>query len=335
MVAVGGMDTNYFATCWKEYVSKDKDIDLVIWEFSLNDVDTEQNGKTVERFIRSIMKHPSNPAIIFAQFFRRTQFPGSVNLANFKECFRDTEHMKMVRSIAKYYKMSLANLLKEVCKYQLIHSNMLRVDEMFIHHHPAHLGHAQMAYIIISYLKRVMTDYFSENLHSQRTIFSPDIPRPIYAQSDFILPVCWNAVFPHYKKPSRHNLFDLKVFKKSGFVKRSETPWLRAKEIRYDLRGGWQTNQSGSMIEIIIPVNKTDSRNSRGLRIVLHFVSDVTRIKFTVLSGSNKTISIPWTVPIPNTTMHYLYLGQVNYGEKSLRIETYEGFFQLAAIIVD
>ena len=101
MAAVGGMDTNYFATCWKEYVSKDKDIDLVIWEFSLNDVDTEQNGKTVERFIRSIMKHPSNPAIIFAQFFRRTQFPRSVNLANFKECFRDTEHMKMVRSIAK------------------------------------------------------------------------------------------------------------------------------------------------------------------------------------------------------------------------------------------
>ena len=84
------------------------------------------------------------------------------------------------------------------------------------------------------------------------------------------------------------------------------------------------------MIEIVIPVNQTDSRKSRALRVVLHSASADTKTKFTLFSGSTKTVKVS------NTTTNYLYLGNVRYGVNKLKIETLAGFyFQLAAIIVD
>ena len=80
----------------QEYLTGDETIDIVLWEFNLNDPDSDNYGKGLEKFVRSVLAYPSHPALIFTKFFLKTEFPFRTHEGNIV-CPMDTSATSKVR----------------------------------------------------------------------------------------------------------------------------------------------------------------------------------------------------------------------------------------------
>ena len=160
-VVVGGVATNYFDRCWKEYVHKNETFDLVLWEFSFNDATAINQSKSLERFTISIAKLHKLPGLLFVSFFRKNFFENYVLRKKRNPCDKvveeiDKRHEKheiSIDSVASYYGVTVVDLERAVCSALRRNSSSLTIQHMFNTDHPSYLAHAQMTFILIHYFR--------------------------------------------------------------------------------------------------------------------------------------------------------------------------------------
>ena len=160
-VVVGGVATNYFDRCWKEYVHKNETFDLVLWEFAFNDATAVNQSKSLERFTISIAKLPKLPALLFVSFFRKNFFENYVSRKKSNPCDKVAEEMHKrhekheiaIETVAKYYGVTMIDLERSVCSALRRNSSSLSIQLMFNTDHPSFLAHAQITFILIHYLR--------------------------------------------------------------------------------------------------------------------------------------------------------------------------------------
>ncbi|XP_065066504.1 uncharacterized protein LOC135692317 [Rhopilema esculentum] len=160
-IAVGGVGTNYFDRCWKEYLNANETFDLVLWEFAFNDAQAVNQSKAIERFTRSVAGLPEIPGLIFISFFRKSFFESYTSRKSVNPCDKIVDdiskkhesHELTIKTVAEYYGITLLDLERTVCSALEGNSSALSMQHMFNRDHPSFLAHAQMTFILIHYMR--------------------------------------------------------------------------------------------------------------------------------------------------------------------------------------
>jgi len=237
-VSLGGISTDYYSFCIRNHLPDDKLTNIVLWELSANDMrryddSLKPKPQPLEQFTRNILTYRAKPSLIFVNFFALFDWDPDLraNCRNFEDEGED--------DVAKYYKITslswrnmVCPLLKSETSPIFTRSNLFAED----HFHPSILGHAQMSYIIIDYIRTE----FLKNLVKMRPFFIGDaveklqiprsiyMPRPMFKETFLWKPLCYTYMLVDNRLPNNtmplheENESDFKYTVVRGFKIRSD-----------------------------------------------------------------------------------------------------------------
>ena len=277
-VAIGGTDSEYFSYCVKNYMRSLPDI--VIWELAANDYQRYKGrnfapAKPLEQLTRIILSLPSQPALIFANFFRGNYYRTAVG----QDC-PDSED-EGGKTLAQYYKLTSLSWRNVICSS--LAAQELDLKKLFSSdgYHPSLLGHAQMSTLLISYLKGVFEETISQEMTLSRnnTLQSPQpdeglatLPKPIFDVPVSPRPYCWTLLTPDYDKKLRNTLPDLEFTEATGFQFANVSHW----PVRRDRLRCLKAIQPGGILKMKFVVPSHDDlddgspRMERELAVTTH-----------------------------------------------------------------
>ena len=368
VVAVGGVGTTYFGHCWQEYVTKKEEFDYVTWEFAINDPDSLQYEKAVERFTRDILSMRSHPCLTFVNFASKSKLTSH----QADNCKRHEDEAKVIDRFAEHYSVTSVRWERGLCSCSKFHSRK-ELDKLFTKNHPKAIGHAQISFMLINYFKNVILDHLKERqsqlLHAKQTephvqtephfqtepdfqalghvfqqfLWSPrngvvlDLPEPIYMmKNDFNqASTCYTSISPGPNNPPQHSLSSLKIAKNLGFTLLKESLWESAPEERYDSTGGYITQSSGKSLTLQFHINEGSVPMSQ-ISVTVRNKYFGGRVKFTLDEGTanEKTVHED-TSEKKKAGTNTIELGAVPMGTHSLSVYTETGGCNICALIVD
>ena len=237
-VSLGGISTDYYSFCIRNHLPDDKLTNIVLWELSANDMrryddSLKPKPQPLEQFTRNILTYRAKPSLIFVNFFALFDWDPDLraNCRNFEDEGED--------DVAKYYKITslswrnmVCPLLKSETSPIFTRNNLFAED----HFHPSILGHAQMSYIIIDYIRTE----FLKNLVKMRPFFIGDaveklqiprsiyMPRPMFKETFLWKPLCYTYMLVDNRLPNNtmplheENESDFKYTVVRGFKIRSD-----------------------------------------------------------------------------------------------------------------
>ena len=334
VIAVGGVGSTYFGHCWREYLVANQCIDLIFWEFFINDPDSQEYGKGLEKFIRTIFLYPSKPGLVFVQFLSRSAFPNK--LGQFVSCKKHSSKLDTLNKLSRHYGFTTANLHTSLCSYMLNTRQEVRVSEMFSNLHPSHLAHAQMAYILIEYIRgkiylEINKSWLGNYQFPQHDQIS-NIPLSIYHPFD-VQSICWSAVRSDERSILPHDLYRLKISYNFGFTVLPTPKWDPSIAVRCDVRGGYVTQYAGKYLSILFAIAEARIKN---IYVAISHVETGGNTLF-ILSNT-KGLQIQRTINCSrkiHQAMDITYLGTFPPGHIELTIQTVSGGCQISAIIIE
>ena len=150
-IALGGVGSDYFSYCLDPHLNQQFSPELIIWELSANDKGRYKDkpfptGHPLEQLTRNVLTRFSRPALIFINFFR-----GADITQGYCNNYEDEGGL----DVAIHYKITSLSWRNYVCDYIKQSSSHFGKLEIFSsdQFHPSILGHAQMAFIMINYLR--------------------------------------------------------------------------------------------------------------------------------------------------------------------------------------
>ena len=150
-IALGGVGSDYFSYCLDPHLNQQFSPELIIWELSANDKGRYKDkpfptGHPLEQLTRNILTRFSRPALIFINFFRG---------ADISQGYCNNYEDEGGLDVAIHYKVTSLSWRNYVCDYIKQSSSRFGKLELFSsdQFHPSILGHAQMAFIMINYLR--------------------------------------------------------------------------------------------------------------------------------------------------------------------------------------
>ena len=211
-VSIGGIATDYYSYCLQNHLPDDKFTNIVLWELSANDMKRYDDGlrpkpQPLEQFTRNVLAYKAKPALMFLNFFALFDWDPELKAQcrNFEDEGED--------DVARYYKITSLSWRNMVCPMlkngnsPLFTRNKLFSEDNF---HPSILGHAQMSYIVIDYLRTE----FLKNLVKMRNTYIADavarlqipksvyIPRPMFPQTYNWKPLCYTYMLVDNRSPN-------------------------------------------------------------------------------------------------------------------------------------
>lgn len=281
-VAIGGTDSEYFSYCINNFLESNPDI--VLWELSANDYNrfNERNfdpSKPLEQLTRIILQLPSHPALIYVNFFR-----GDKQNFQLGEKCPDSEETE-VDILSRYYDIPSLSWRRMVCS--LITKRTFVNQELFGDdgYHPNLLGHAQVAMLLLMYVKGVFKSVLADDLDKIKKFnilsegdsdFEDVFQLKIPAFKDPLKPKpsCWTLITPDYTKVFRNTLNEVNVLKGHGFELRNVTAW----DVRTDRIQCLFATKPGAILDLSLDVPVLDDdRNlpladaqTRTLAIAIH-----------------------------------------------------------------
>ena len=281
-VAIGGTDSEYFSYCINNFLERNPDI--VLWELSANDYNRfdERNfdpSKPLEQLTRIILQLPSHPALIYVNFFR-----GDKQNFQLGEKCPDSEETE-VDILSRYYDIPSLSWRRMVCS--LITKRTFVNQELFGDdgYHPNLLGHAQVAMLLLMYVKGVFKSVLADDLDKIKKFnilsegdsdFEDVFQLKIPAFKDPLKPKpsCWTLITPDYTKVFRNTLNEVNVLKGEGFELRNVTAW----DVRTDRIQCLFATKPGAILDLSLDVPVLDDdRNlpladaqTRTLAIAIH-----------------------------------------------------------------
>ena len=281
-VAIGGTDSEYFSYCINNFL--DSDPDIVFWELSANDYNrfNERNfdpSKPLEQLTRIILQLPSHPALIYVNFFR-----GDKQNFELGEKCPDSEETE-VDVLSRYYDIPSLSWRRMVCN--LITKRTFVTQELFGDdgYHPNLLGHAQVAMLLMMYIKGIFESVLADDLGNMKKFnildendvdFQDDFQLKIPAFKDPLnpKPSCWTLLTPDYTKLFRNTLNEVNVLKGEGFELRNVTAW----DVRTDRIQCLFATKPGAILDLSLNVPVLDydknlplaDAQTRTLAIAIH-----------------------------------------------------------------
>lgn len=281
-VAIGGTDSEYFSYCINNFLESSPDI--VLWELSANDYNrfNERNfdpSKPLEQLTRIILQLPSHPALIYVNFFR-----GDKQNFELGEKCPDSEETE-VDILSRYYDIPSLSWRRMVCN--LITKRTFVNQELFGDdgYHPNLLGHAQVAMLLMMYVKGVFESVLADDLDKIKKFdilnesdadFEDVFQLKIPAFKDPLnpKPSCWTLITPDYRKVFRNTLNEVNVLRGEGFELRNVTAW----DVRTDRIQCLFAVKPGAILDLSLDVPVLDDdRNlpladaqTRTLAIAIH-----------------------------------------------------------------
>lgn len=355
VVAVGGVGTTYFGHCWQEYVNEKDEFDYVTWEFAINDPDSLQYEKAVERFARDVLSMKSMPGLTFVNFASRSALTsGPAN-----KCKRHENEAKIVDSFAKHYLTTSVRWERGLCSCRKFNSKK-DLANLFTRNHPKVIGHAQVSYMLINYFKKVILRYLKdykrevlyrrETRHSidkmmktgKRNVFQNDniaskLPEPIYMTKDDvnIESKCYTSISPGPTNPPKSSLTSLTVLQNQGFTILKESPWDSVPEERFDTTGGYITQFPGKNLKLQFHVSKGPNPFSQ-ISVTVRNKYFGGKVKFILDEGTpNEKIVHADTSERKKAGTNSIELGPVPEGTHTISVHTETGGCNICAVIID
>ena len=257
-IAIGSIGTDYFSYCLRSHISNDSDI--IIWELSGNDYNrylktSTKGAKPLERFTRMALQVPSDPAIIFVNFFKGVDYKKSKkNCPNFEDQGEDI--------IAHYYKIPSLSWRAMVCESLIEQSPLFTLNSLFCkdQYHPSLLGHAQTSLLLILHLRHVMRSVLQ--YASSHDGILPDfnsfytLPAPLFVGLEHPVPLCWTLISPDFKESLNNNL-GVKILTQNGFKIEYATNF----PIRFDRVICWRAEVAGALMKMQITLPEAGNKD--------------------------------------------------------------------------
>lgn len=354
VVAVGGVGTTYFGHCWQEYVNENETFDYVTWEFAINDPDSLQYDKAVERFTRDVLSMSSKPGLTFVNFASRSK----VAAGHGNKCKRHEDDAKIVDLMAKHYGSTSIRWERALCKLKM----QKNLDELFKKNHPKVLGHAQVAYMLINQFKQVILNALSKFGRRDKivqpflpyvppgtvldtrtdlypsTVVTSNLPEPVFMTKadSSSMSKCFTSITPGPSIPQKHKLQNLHIIQNNGFTVLDETPW-EVPEVREDSTGGYITQKPNNSLKLQFEVS-----HSMGASVLSQISVTIRRkyfggrVKFVLNEGTgNEKIVHGDTSEKTRAGTSTIEIGVSTTGMQTLSIYTETGGCNLCAIIID
>jgi len=267
--AIGATGSDFYAYCMKNYISPN-DTDLVVWELSANDYHRFDNRDVpptmpLELLIRNLRRLQSSPAVFAVHFFRGQDY--------IKEGDCNNLEGDGANYILKYYGVPAVSWRKLVCR-KLIASGSKGFHKLFSSDdsHPNVLGHAQVAFLMIEYFRRLVKDVVMDlMIPGESTVVptnqvfipeenAPDLPKVLYTKSELVStsPVCYTFNVASEGELPKNNM-KIRVTHNDGYAIAVAHGFL----VRKDKTRGLRTKYQGSELHLIIevPPQVSDSLN--------------------------------------------------------------------------
>ncbi|XP_012559474.2 uncharacterized protein LOC105845842 [Hydra vulgaris] len=187
-VSLTGVGRDYFSRCLKNHLPDNGDTNLVLWELSGSDY--KPHGKikpldaiSLERLLRNTLEFRSHPDLIILNFFRGNNLNHS---AYCKELDEESE-----ARLANHYDCTALSWSKSICPYLTDDEEGFSFSYLFSRDkiHPSIIGHAQMAYILIDYIR----DEFLNFLRDPKPV-SRSFPLPPAIFTQVFHPLCFTTL---------------------------------------------------------------------------------------------------------------------------------------------
>ena len=253
--SIGGIATDYYSYCLRTHLPDDKLTNIVLWELSANDMKRyEEAGKgrtqPLEQFVRNVITYRAKPSLIFFNFC--ANFAWNPDLAAHCRNFEDEGG----DDIAKYYKITSLSWRNMVCPELQAGSPLFTRDRLFSEDkfHPSIQGHAQVAYLLIDYIRTE----FLKNLVKMRTSNIADavtrlqiprsiyVPRPLFPDTFTWKPLCYTYMITDARQPN--NTLDLDTSASGTF----KSVIVRSFKIRSDKIAGMNTIDADQRVSYTI-----------------------------------------------------------------------------------
>ena len=277
--SIGGIATDYYAYCLRSHVPDDRLNNIVLWELSANDMHRYDDGlrpkqQSLEQFTQEVLSFKAKPALIYLNFF--ALFSWDQDLVTHCRNFEDEGEGE----IAKHYKITSLSWRDMVCSLMQDNKPLFTRDELFSEDkfHPSIEAHAQMAYVIIDYirtefLKNLVKQRFLEIGDAARKLKIPEtvyVPKPMYKQTFTWKPHCYTYMIVDNKEPN--NTLSVKEEINGDF----HYTILREFKIRSDKIIGMETKKSDQFItyEISVPVHRNGEKTPYKGLAIMSFTDD-------------------------------------------------------------
>lgn len=257
-IAIGSIGTDYFSYCLRSHISNDSNI--IIWELSGNDYNRylktpTKGAKPLERLTRMALQVPSDPAIIFVNFFKGVDYKKTKkNCPNFEDQGEDI--------IAHYYKIPSLSWRAMVCEPLIDQNPLFTLKTLFCkdQYHPSLLAHAQTALLLILHLRHVMRSVLqyasSHDGHLPNFNSFYSLPAPLFVGLEHPIPLCWTLISPDFKESLTNNL-EVRILNQNGFKIEYATNF----PIRFDRVICWKAEKVGAVMKIQITLPEAQSKN--------------------------------------------------------------------------
>ena len=268
-VTIGGTGSYFFAFCYRTFVPKDKEIDIILIETSIN-YNMRGKAEAYEQLTRQVLEYPSAPAVLYVNLVsglgldsetKHVINPTCINLENFGQA-----------EIARHYDITSFSLKEVLCRkdndqWRAIITNVAASDGR-------HIGikaHAMVAMMIIEYIRGVLKEAVEEvkntlgdSQDNSVNDCSP-IPEPFLLGREteaLKQPLCWTGVTPDIFQDIHRPNLRIQIVENVGF---SPSGSLRASDkgktsnLRTDAQGGWGTWQIYSSLKLRIHISQMNS----------------------------------------------------------------------------
>ena len=274
-LSIGGTGSNFFAYCYNTLLNPSHTFDVAFLDFTVNDYLLFKTSifpltRSLEQLTRELLSEKNSPAVIFVNFVQ--------GLFSRPVC-RNLEDHGQTR-LAQNYKItsfSLRNLYCSNFSTEEAFGRMFAADG----NHVSILAHAQMAIMIINYVRETMLQVifsllnetaplgYKLSLNGHMLMDCPldvrALPKPVFEKqiSDFIeRPLCFTLLRPSGRKKSSVNQsltvqeignigFEEVSFLPVAIQERLEIgPATRQFRLRTDVYGGWEAETANSLLQL-------------------------------------------------------------------------------------
>ena len=259
-ISIGGVGTDYFSYCLNAHAHEDESAKLFLWELAANDRGRYDDkpfppGKPLEQLTRNIIHRKSRSPLLFVNFFRGHDYQEG-HCANYED--------EGGLTVANHYRITSISWRNFVCKNINPSDPIFSMRKLFSEDllHPGILGHAQMAFLLINYVKnsflRMLRNHASKvasfaEFHTQSQ-GEMNVAKILYHETSSNKPMCatffkYNEFEPNNTLPivvTRHDDFHYNIFKQF--------------KVRADKLGGLQTFISEQLLQLSFSLPKQYSR---------------------------------------------------------------------------
>jgi len=286
LVAVGGIGTAYMSLCWKDYVKDFREIDMILWEFFINDPDITLHmgyDQSVKRFIQSIQEYSfSCPALIFVKFCKLNIFPGKeITCLVTKPAFR--LQTQIVQENLKFFGITAINFQSIICNIlKNSPTNQLSKSEYFISHHPSHLAHAQIGYSLTNHIRNQFLKFLDSGKSTRREMQScyNDIIQKTIPESK-----CYTGILPNPDYQNVDLIYSLPKGWINGFKALKTSKWNPAFSPRFDVRGGYKASIEMASMSFLFNENQIPVQSNLHLMLSHQIGGGIVKVAVKTSTG--------------------------------------------------